>query len=441
MTQQSNRFGPLWLQPGVTRTNMFALFGGALTTIGLMTFMGIGTPMVLSESLGIPSANHGAISGYLHTWQEIVALAVFGAIGVLADRVGRRTVYVAGLLCMAIGYAAYSYATTLPGLFAYRLVYAVGIAAATAMLSTVLADYTEPRSRGITVAMVGVLNAVGVIAMAIGGKLLPAYFAAKDATQLQAAHHTYLTVAAICIGMAGFLAVTLRGGTPVARTERPSTRELIRSGFAEAAANPRIALAYGCAFIARSDLVLLGTYLTLWGYTVALQDGATPMEATVAGSHVFQVASMAALAWLIVIGLFIDRFNRITAITICMSIAAVGYLSTMFIDDPRTSAALPLVVLLGIGQISAFAGAQTLISKETVNATRASVIGMFNAFGAAGILVSTFVGGILFDRIGPHAPFAFVGVMTLGLIVAAIIVRRKAPGPLSDRDPDASARA
>jgi predicted MFS family arabinose efflux permease len=122
-----------------------------------------------------------------------------------------------------------------------------------------------------------------------------------------------------------------------------------------------------------------------------------------------------------------------------MSIAAVGYLGTMLIDDPSTRSALPMIVLLGIGQISAFAGAQTLIAKEAVDATRGSVIGMFNAFGAVGILISTFVGGILFDRVGPHAPFNFVGLLTLGLIVAAVIVRRKAPGPLSDRSTETSA--
>jgi MFS family permease len=423
-----NRFGPFWLQPGVTAPHMLTLFAGALTTIGLLTFIAIGTPMVLTESLGLPSDRHGTISGALHTYQEVIAILVFGPLGVLADRIGRRAVYVTGLVCMGIGYALYSYATSLPELFAYRFIYALGIAAATAMLGTVVADYTQPRSRGLGVASTGVLNAIGVILVAaVIGQRLPEYFAANGATQLEASHYTHLVIAGICVTMALVMALGLKGGTPVAKSERPAVRELMRSGFAEAAANPRIALAYACAFIARSDLVLLGTYLTLWGYNTALEAGTTATAATAAGSGIFRIASTAALAWLVVIGLTIDRFNRVTSVIIAMSIAAAGYLGTMFVDDPLARDALPFIVLLGIGQISAFAGAQTLIAKEATDATRGSVIGMFNAFGAIGIFVSTFVGGILFDRVGPHAPFVFIGALTLGLIAAAVYVRRRAP--------------
>lgn len=434
MQESDRKFGPFWLQEGVQSSHMWALFGGAFSTIGLLTFIAIGTPMVLTESLGLPADRSGTVSGWLHTYQEVIAILVFSPLGILADRVGRKAVYVGGLLCMAAGYALYSYATSLPELFVYRFVYALGIAAGTAMLGTIIADYTQPRSRGLAVAGTGVLNAIGVIIVAaIIGRKLPAYFAANGASQLEASHYTHLVIAGICLFFAAMMALGLKGGTVVAKAERLPVRELLRSGFSEAARNPRIALAYACAFIARSDLVLLGTYLTLWGYNAALEQGVASTAATAAGSGIFAKASGAALLWLVVIGLLIDRFNRVTAVMICMGIAALGYLGTMLVDDPLSTAALPLIILLGMGQISAFAGAQTLIAKEAVDATRGSVIGMFNAFGAVGILVSTFIGGILFDRVGPHAPFVFVGVLTLGLIVAAAVVRMKAPGPLSDR--------
>ena len=44
--------------------------------------------------------------------------------------------------------------------------------------------------------------------------------------------------------------------------------------------------------------------------------------------------------------------------------------------------------MLGIGQISAFLGAQTVIAKEAPEASRGAVIGAFNFSGAVGILVS-----------------------------------------------------
>ncbi|MCC7257588.1 MAG: MFS transporter [Gammaproteobacteria bacterium] len=433
MTDKANRFGPFWLQPGVTAGNMLTLFAGAYSTIGLLTFIALSTPYVLTVYLQVPQGEQGAVSGYLHTFQEVIAIAVFGPLGVLADRIGRRAVYVGGLVLMGIAYALYSYATSLPELYVYRFVYAVGIAAGTGMLGTIGPDYTEERSRGIAVAFTGILNALGVITVTIGLGKLPHFFVERGASQEAAGHDAHFVVAGLCFAFALLLAVGLKGGTVVARTERLPVRELFRSGLAEAQANPRIALSYVCAFIARSDLVLLGTYSVLWGTTAAAAQGMDAAQSLAEGRKVFATASFAALLWLFVIGFVLDRVNRVTGIIVCMTIACAGYLGTMLIDDPLSTTAIPLLVLLGIGQISAFAGAQTLISKEAAQANRGSVIGMFNMFGAVGILVSTFVGGILFDSVGPHAPFVFVGVLTLGLIAAAVVCRIKAPGPLSDR--------
>lgn len=434
MTQQSNRFGPVWLQPGVTSGNMMALMLGGFTTIGLLTFIALGTPYVMTVYLDIPQSQQGALSGYLHTFQEVVALAVFAPLGIMADRIGRRSVYVGSFLIMGLGYGMYSYASSVPELYAYRFIYALGVAGCTGMLGTITADYSLDRSRGLLVAAVGVLNALGVIIGAIVLGKLPQIFAERGATPEAAGHDAFLVVSAICVIVAAFLALGLKGGTPVGKEDRLSLPALIRSGLTEAR-NPRIALSYACGFIARSDLVLLGTYSVLWGTTVASSRGLSAAEALAAGRNIFTVASIAALLWLFVIGVVIDRVNRITGIIICMTIASIGFLSTMFIDDPLSSSALPLFALLGVGQISAFAGAQTLISKEAPPKSRASVIGMFNVFGAAGILLSTSIGGVLFDRVGPHAPFVMIGILTTLLVAAAVVVRIKDPGPLSDREP------
>ena len=50
-------------------------------------------------------------------------------------------------------------------------------------------------------------------------------------------------------------------------------------------------------------------------------------------------------------------------------------------------------------------------------------------FGALGILLFSFVGGRLFDGVGPWAPFVLAGSYQSILFVAAILVRIYAPGP------------
>ena len=83
---------------------------------------------------------------------------------------------------------------------------------------------------------------------------------------------------------------------------------------------------------------------------------------------------------------------------------------------------MPFFVLLGIGQISAFLGAFSLIGQEAPVAERGSVLGMFSLVGAIGILVATAVGGRLFDQIAPWAPFVLIGIANGVLCIAALFV-------------------
>jgi len=434
------RLGPawfpfIWLQPDVRRSHVLSLFFGAFTTIGLLTFIALATPYVLTTSLHIPQSEQGTIIGNLHVWQEVATLLAFGPMGILADRIGRRQVFAAGLFLMGVGYALYSYSTSVPELVVYRLIYAVGVAGATAMLGTVIADYPQNRSRGIVVAITGVLNAVGIIAVTVGLGKLPEMFAARGAAPVAAGHYANLVVAGFCFLTAVVLSIGLKPGLPVHRVERPPFGELARRAFAEAR-NPRIALAYAAGFIMRSQLVILGSFTVAWGMNAAIAQGLDPSLALSKGRFVFLIPSAAGLLWqLLVMTWFLDRVNRVTGVVVCTALAVAGFVGTMFIGDPLAREAMPLLMLLGIGQISTFAAVTTLISQEAPAEARGSVIGMFNMFGAAGILLSTFIGGRLFDSIGPAAPFVFIGSLTAIVFILAVICRIRAPGEGVGRRP------
>ena len=42
---------------------------------------------------------------------------------------------------------------------------------------------------------------------------------------------------------------------------------------------------------------------------------------------------------------------------------------------------------------------------------RGAIVGVFNLAGAIGILISSGIGGRMFDAIGPSAPFILIGVL------------------------------
>lgn len=417
------------LAPGILPRNFGTLLYSAFTTIGLLAFVSIGTPYVLNVYLKIPLAEQGRITGDLAAWSEIALLLVFAPCGVLADRIGRRQVFSVGFIFMAIAYALYPFVSSVGELTAYRMLYAVGIGAATAMLQTILADYPANTSRGKATALVGTLNGLGVVILSVGLGGLMKTFVGRGYTPEDAGYITHFIVAGMCLFSAVVVFAGLKKGTPVRKTDQLPIRQLVTSGLA-AARNPRVALAYASAFIARGDLVVVGTFVNLWGTTAGIEAGLDPAEASAKGRMLFAITGIAGLFWLPFMGIMLDRINRITGTTICMALAAAGFLAVNVVDDPLAPGAWIFFVFLGIGQISAFAGAATLIGQEAPVASRGAVVGMFNTFGAIGILFGTAVGGRLFDSIGPHAVFVMVGGVSLLVVCYGLWVRWKAPGPL-----------
>lgn len=427
---EPNNFLFVRLAEGISRTNFGTLLYGAFTAIGLLAFVAISTPYVLNVYLQVPANEQGQIAGDLAAWTEVMLLLVFGPAGILADRIGRRQVFAVGFVFMGIAYALYPYATSVAELTGYRIVYAVGIGLATAMLQTTLADYPANVARGKATALVGTLNGLGVIVLSIGLGGLMKTFVQRGFEPEMAGYITHFIVAGLCFFSAVVVGTGLKKGTAVSREERLPIGQLVRAGFA-AARNPRIALAYACAFIARGDLVVVGTFVNLWGTSAAIEAGFDPAEASAKGRVLFAAATTAGLFWLPVMGFMLDKMNRVTGAVICMALAAAGFLFTDLVDDPLDSSNLIYFILLGIGQISAFAASATLIGQEAPKESRGAVVGLFNMSGAVGILFCTAVGGRLYDAIGPHAVFEMVGLITVAVVLFGIWVRWKAPGPMT----------
>jgi MFS family permease len=430
--EAGRKFAGVTRTPGVAASHMWALLFAAFVSIGIVTAMAVLTPYLLSVNLKTPIEAQGRALGALNFVNEVTLILVYGAVGALADKVGRRAIYVAGFVAMAAGYVLYPMADTLAELSLFRVIYAIGIGAATGMLSTIIADYAVSSDRGKLVAICGVLNGLGVVVAALVIGRLPAIFAENGALPREAGLYAFWVAGAICLVSGAILWFTLKPGAPTALERKPPYLELARRGFA-AARNPRIALAYASAFVARGDLAIVGSYAVAWGKLAALDAGFDAATALDKGRIPFIIAQSAALLWPIVVILLIDRLHRTTALALSMAIAAIGYCAMHFVGDPLSGQAIPLFVLLGIGQISAFLGAQSIISKEAPEAERGAVIGTFSFFGALGILVLATAGGWLFDAVSPQATFVMIGVLNGLIALIALLVRFADKTALSDR--------
>ncbi|HJP37719.1 MAG TPA: MFS transporter [Gammaproteobacteria bacterium] len=422
------KIGFLELAPGISRGNFYSFVYSAFSTIGLLTFISVATTLVLNTHLQIPTDQQGTISGQLVFVTEITQILLFAVVGVMADRIGRSQLLAIGMLVMGLSYVFYPFAESVSELTIYRILYAIGLGTATGMLATVTTDYPQEESRGKFVAFGGVFNGLGVIAVVaiLGG--LPEFLVQAGYDEVKASLYTHYTTFGCCVFSALVAWFGLKKGVPVKHEKQLPLSRLASSGL-RAAKNPRIALAYAAAFVARGDLVILGTFSILWGATAAIDQGIDPSEAVSKGRMIFVIATSAALAWIPFMAMIMDRFNRVTTMILCMTLAALGYLFIGFVDNPLDLGSVwPFFVFLGVGQISAFLGAQTLIGQEAPALQRGAVVGVFNTAGAIGILVSSWFGGMLFDSIAPAAPFVLIGIMNGFVALFALIVRIKSPG-------------
>jgi len=413
--------------PGISRLNAAAFMLASFVTIGFMIFINIGNTYVLIENLGIPKNEQGSVTGFLQIINEISLVLLMPVAGILSDRVGRRPVMVGGLLIMALGYVLYPLATSINELIFYRFLFAAGVAGATGMLGTILHDYPQDKSRGKMIALSSIMIVLGSLFVADVFRRLPGIFKDRGLDGITAGQYTFWIAAAGISFCCVLLRLGLKGGTPTRPEERLPLSVLVKSGL-KYAKNPRIALAYASAFIGRSDLVILGTFTVLWGTRAGLDQGMDNAEAIRSGTLLFIKANIAALIWSYFIGLIIDRCNRVTSMMIGAALGSIGFTAMIFVDDPLAMSATPLILLLGIGQVSCFSCAQALIGQEAPVRERGAVLGTFGLCGALGIIIATGFGGWLFDSWLYAGPFVMVGLANLVIVMFAIIVRLRSPG-------------
>jgi MFS family permease len=203
----------------------------------------------------------------------------------------------------------------------------------------------------------------------------------------------------------------------------------MREGVSAGRRNPRLALAYGAAFIGRGDLVIVGNFLSLWVTQAGIDRGMSTADSVGRAAMMFGIVQLAALGSAFFVGLMSDRINRVTGLIIGLGLAVVGYTSMGVFADPFDGTMIPIAVLLGLGEVSVIVTAGALLGQEAGTKGRGAIIGIFNLMGAIGIMTIGFLGGLIYDGIGRSAPFWAMGLLNGVLLLTAVVVRMRAGEP------------
>lgn len=430
------KLGPYWIRPGLTRGNVGTVLFASLLSISMTVYLALIQPYVLNEIVQVPESRQGTVTGLLVVWSEVLAICMVGFVGVFADRVGRRVVFTLGFVLLGCGYLLYPLATDEFQLFLFRTLFAFGLASVPVTLSITVQDTPQEISRGKWIATNNIVQGLGilVISTAILGRA-PTWFQAAGFDPAMAGRLSLWCAAALCM----LAAVVLWNGLPrKIRGSSPKKEKAVFSqlleGLREGRRNPRLAVAFGAAFIGRGDLVIVGNFLTLWVTQYGIEQGLSTAAASGRAFMLFGIVQISALAWAGIMGFITDRATRMTALCIALALATLGYSWMGQVPDPLMSSAIPIAVLVGIGEVSVIVTGGALLGQEAKASMRGTIVGVFNLCGAVGIVVISGLGGWLFDTMGRATPFTVMGALNGILLLVALIVRSRAGLPESSPD-------
>ena len=396
----------------------------SFSTISMITFLSFLQPYLLNEVLQMPRSEQGTFTGILSTMQEVIGITITGYIGAWSDRAGRRLVYVTGLSLMGLGYLVYPTADSATQLVIFRAIYAVGASISPVMMSATVVDYIQERSRGRWLSANTVCTGLGALFMALVLAKTPQMYLDAGADAVNAGRFAFWTAAGICFATAIILRVGLADYRP-AVIKRVSMNKLFLSGITEGFKNPRLALAYMAGFVGRGDLIIIASFLSLWVVHAGNEMGMSTGQALARGGILYAILQTASLCWSPVMGWIIDRINRVTALAVGLALASVGYWWMGMVEDPFAASTIPVAIALGIGEISVIIAGGSLMGQEARPQIRGAIVGVFGIVGGFGIMVCNLAGGIVFDRIGPTAPFTLMGFVNAALMILALLVLLK----------------
>jgi len=416
------KIGPLWFIPGYSGMNVFTLLFACLTSISAIAYMGFIQPYLLTEILHIPQAEQGALTGNLAAVQEVVVIMVMGVAGALSDRTGRKLIFVSGFLLLAAGYLIYPLANSVAQLYIFRCLFGVGAAVVPVMLSACIVDYIQEFSRARWLGVTSICNGLGVVIMATLLAKTPAMYLEYGADPIAAGRYAYWTATAVCLVAATVLSFGLKpGGGGKTKAKVPLTQQL-KAGLREGK-RPRMALAFMSAFIGRGDLVVIGTFFSLWIVQLGIEVGMSTGDSLAKAGMLFGLIQLSAMGWAVFMGIISDKFDRVSSMALGLFIAAVGYTLMGTVADPFGSNIYLMCVILGIGEISVIISAGALLGQQAPQKIRGSVVGVFGLVGAIGILFASKVGGEIYDSISPTAPFVMMGILNAALMFYALWIR------------------
>ncbi|EGC30876.1 hypothetical protein DICPUDRAFT_157347 [Dictyostelium purpureum] len=408
----------------VSYLNLITSYLGSFLSICFLVFINVAQPYILN-SLNISDDRQGNVSGNISFCNEVVIVLASYLWGILSDKVGRRIVYSAGMFIIGIGLAIYPFANSILCLMIFRVVFAIGAASCSSMLSAVLADYIPFIDRGKASGLLGFSAGGGAVLASLVLLKIPDII--NNNSSLGPSRSTELTYG-MTAGLAVIGSVILftclqwkSKESSIANNDRKSILTIALDGL-KAGKKPLLSLAYGSGFLARGDSAIATTFLSLWIYQYTLSvNGGNKTDALSKSGTISGIAQTCALFFALFAGFLCDRMNRIFAMVLLALVGCFGYFLLAFSENPLTTQFFVGACIIGCAETGMVVSSTALVAQESPIELRGSVSGFFAQCGSLGILVASLLGGVLYDQ-WKGFPFALFGGFSAILSIWGLII-------------------
>uniref|UniRef100_A0A7S3MI32 Major facilitator superfamily (MFS) profile domain-containing protein n=1 Tax=Favella ehrenbergii TaxID=182087 RepID=A0A7S3MI32_9SPIT len=130
---------------------------------------------------------------------------------------------------------------------------------------------------------------------------------------------------------------------------------------------------------------------------------------------------LATLATMPVFGYYSDRVDLRIFIPLAFLSRGLVCISFRLVEHPQTVLAFFLAICLTMTSAIQFLAVEVLFMRNMKSTIRGTLNGIAFFFGGVGTTIFVLIGGILFDKVAPWAPFMVVGVADFVAIIFSAI--------------------
>lgn len=347
--------------------------------------------------------------GALSTSYSLMQFVFMPVWGRLSDRHGRRPLILLSLAGSCVGFLIFGLASSLPVLFAGRMI--AGIAGAIIPTTNAyIADVTTPEQRAKGMGMVGAAFGLGfILGPAIGGLLAP---------------YGYDKPVLLASAMAGANLVFAYFKLPESLSRE--NRGRVRSGYfsrkriAEAMARPSMALLMALYFL------VIFAFANMEATFGLLNEHRYGLDARRTGYLFAYFGLLMVLVQGMIVGRLVQAFGEsilMTAGTFCM---IIGLASMPF--APGMPAYCAVIALLSFGAGINNPSITALISRSSGIDEQGGIMGIAQSLASLGRILGPLWGGYTFGEFGEEWPFLSGAILMSFAFILSLVYRRRHPG-------------